>query len=494
MKNSRKTSDGKECLKPLINFTAGDLTLYTMEFIKKHAGWIRFGTAALAWLLWVIWLGNYWFLLGLPVIYDIYISKKVNWTFWKKREGKNSTFVEWLDALIYAVIAVTFINIFFFQNYKIPTGSMEKDLLIGDHLFVSKLSYGPRLPNTPISFPFAHHTLPLTRHTRSYVEWVQWPYRRLAGFGQVKNNHNVVFNFPEGDTVILEMQAQSYYAVLRQVAADLYERERPAGNAGRDRNHYLAQARHFLHQNYNIASRPVDKRDNYIKRCVAIPGDTLEIRRGEVFINGQSADAGLEHLQYMYIVRTDGTALNMRSIERLGIYRDDVSSYSVSEYYLPLTSENAGHIARFGNVVSVTRWERNPVEYNPAVFPNDPGFPWNEDNLGPLVLPSRGATVPVSPENIALYERIIRAYELNTLEIRDNAIFINGRETGSYTFEMDYYFMVGDNRHNSLDSRFWGFVPEDHIVGRPRFIWLSLDPSRSGLARIRWSRLFSGTG
>ncbi len=465
-----------------------------MEFIKKHATWIRFGIAALAWILWVIWLGNYWFLLGLPVIYDIYVSKKVNWTFWKKREGKNSTIIEWLDALIYAIVAVTFINIFFFQNYKIPTGSMEKDLLIGDHLFVSKLSYGPRLPNTPISFPFAHHTLPLTRHTRSYVEWIQWPYKRLAGFGEIQNNHNVVFNFPEGDTVILEMQAQSYYAVLRQVTRELYERDRNTQNGNRDINHYKPEARRFLEQNYNIAARPVDKRDNYIKRCVATPGDTFEIRSGEIFINGRSMDAGLDHIQFMYIVRTDGTPLNIRALERLKIYRDDISQYSVSEYYIPLTGENAEKIAGFRNVVSVERWVNDPGNNNRDVFPHDGAYPWNEDHFGPLVIPAKGVTVPLNTTNIVLYERIIEAYELNTLEIKDEEIFINGEKTDTYTFEMDYFFMVGDNRHNSLDSRFWGFVPQDHVVGRPRFIWLSLDPSRSGLSRIRWSRLFSGTG
>jgi signal peptidase I len=465
-----------------------------MDFINKHAPRIKFGIAAIAYILWVVWLGNYWFLLGLPVIYDLYISKKVNWTFWKKREGKNNTFIEWLDALIYAIIAVTFINIFFFQNYKIPTGSMEKDLLIGDHLFVSKLSYGPRLPNTPLSFPFAHHTLPLTRYTRSYVEWILLPYNRLAGFREIANNHNVVFNFPEGDTVILEMQTQSYYAIVRQFANDLYERDRFSQADTRDIDHYKSEARRSLEQTYNIASRPVDKRDNYIKRCVAIPGDTLEIKEGEIFINGQSMDNELENLQFLHVVRTDGTALNMRSLERLGIYRDDVTTYSASEYYLPLTRENVENITNFRNVVSVTRWKTPEDSHNASVFPHDPAYPWNEDNFGPLVMPAKGVTITIDTANIVLYQRIIEAYENNTMEITNGGIFINGAKADTYTFAMDYYFMVGDNRHNSLDSRFWGFVPHDHVVGRPRFIWLSLDPTRSGLGRIRWSRLFSATG
>jgi signal peptidase I len=464
-----------------------------MEFFKNNAPAIRFGIAALAYVLWVVWLGNYWFLLGLIIIYDIYVSKKVNWAFWKRRDGRNNAIIEWIDALIYAIIAVTLINIFFFQNYKIPTGSMEKELLIGDHLFVSKLSYGPRLPNTPISFPFAHHTLPLTRYTKSYVEWVQWPYKRLAGFSEVNNNHNVVFNFPEGDTVILEMQAQSYYAVLREFANQLRQRDLFSQENSREMDHYKSEARKLLHQNHSIAARPVDKRDNYIKRCVAIPGDTLEIISGEVFINGSSMDEELDNLQFIYIVRTDGTPLNIRSLERLDIYRDDISTYSASEYSIPLTRENVENITGFRNVVSVRKWENPAENYNAAVFPHDPSYPWNEDNFGPLVMPARGVTVSIDTTTIMLYRRIIEAYENNVLEIREGTILINGEKAENYTFGMDYYFMIGDNRHNSLDSRFWGFVPVDHIVGRPKFIWLSLDGTRSGFRRIRWNRLFSGT-
>lgn len=463
-----------------------------MEFFKKHALMIKYVLVSLAYLIWVIWLGNYWLLIGLPVIYDIYISRKVNWSFWKKREGKNSTFVEWIDALIYAVIAVTFINIFFFQNYKIPTGSMEKDLLIGDHLFVSKLSYGPRIPNTPVSFPFAHHTLPLTSSSRSYVEWLSWPYKRLAGLTEIDNNHIVVFNFPEGDTVILEMQTQSYYGIVRQLANEVQERDMYAGTETKNQGLYNSEARNYIEQNYTRVARPVDKRDNYIKRCVAIPGDTLEIRSGEVFINGQSMDGGLEHLQFQYIVRTDGTPLNVRALERLDIYASDIGG-SPPEYYIPLTQANVANLKNFRNVVSVTKWENPAGNFSRAVFPHDAAYPWNEDNFGPLVIPANGATVTINAGNISIYQRVIEAYELNQVEVIGDEVLINGERAGNYTFEMDYYFLVGDNRHNSLDSRFWGFVPEDHVVGRPVFIWLSLDRTRSGLSRIRWNRMFSGT-
>ncbi len=463
-----------------------------MQLNKQHFTWIKFGFVSSAYILWVIWLGNFWFLFGLPVIFDIYISKKVNWTFWKKREGKNSTFIEWLDALIFAVIAVTFINIFFFQNYKIPTGSMEKSLLIGDHLFVSKLTYGPKLPNTPLSFPFAHNTMPLTRNVKSYLEWIRLPYTRLSGFKEVKNNDIVVFNFPEGDTVILEMQDQSYYNVKLQYAAELAGNRLFQGKSRNEVNEYIADAREYIHENFTVTSRPVDKRDNYIKRCVATPGDTLTMVSGEIFINGEPFDTGNENIQYQHIVRTDGTPLNQRALENMGINRNEIMSYSSTEYFIPLTKSNAEALSGFPNVLSVTKWENRKGNFSPYVFPHNPAYRWNEDYFGPLVIPAKGETVEIDTINISKYKRIIEAYEGNTLDISENGIFINGEKTGSYTFQMDYYFMVGDNRHNSLDSRYWGFVPKDHIVGSPVFIWLSLDQNRSGLSKIRWNRLFSG--
>jgi len=266
---------------------------------------IRFAVVAFLYILVVIWIGNYLFLIGLAVIYDLYISEKVNWTFWKKRHAKNSAFIEWIDALIFAVIAVSLINIFLFQNYRIPTPSMEKSLLVGDHLFVSKLAYGPRMPNTPIAFPFTQHTMPLTGG-KSWSNLILWPYKRLAGAGKVKNNDPIVFNFPAGDTVVVEEQATSYYEIVRRRARELKEMD--AGSSKHD-NYFLQQARKEVRDKYTVIYRPVDRRDNYVKRCIGIPGDTVTIKKGVLFVNGKIVpDNGTQ--QTTYSVTTNGTTIN----------------------------------------------------------------------------------------------------------------------------------------------------------------------------------------
>lgn len=462
------------------------------ELYNKNKKRVHFSFAAIAYLLWTIWLGNYWFLLGLPVIFDIYISKKVNWAFWKKREGKNSTFIEWLDALIFAVIAVTFINIFFFQNYKIPTGSMEKSLLVGDHLFVSKLTYGPKLPNTPLTFPFTHHTMPLSQKSKSYLEWIKLPYKRLAGLKEIKHNDVVVFNFPEGDTVIIQMQSQSYYAVARMYARELAVSDQRNDRPVKSDSEYLAAARKMIAESYDVKARPVDKRDNYIKRCVALPGDTFQIKSGKVFINGKMNETDVAKIQYQSIVSTDGEPVNQKALDKMGIFQDEMYWMNPGEFVVPLTQENFNKLKKFPNILNIEKYENQKNNFSINVFPHSPNFQWNEDNFGPLVIPQEGKTVKLSLENLPLYERIIHAYEGNVINVKDSIIYINEEPANSYTFKMNYYFLMGDNRHNSLDSRFWGFVPYDHIVGSPVFIWLSLDKRQKGLKKIRWSRLFSG--
>jgi len=457
----------------------------------KHR-YFKFGLTATIYILWVVWLENPWFLLGLAIIFDWFITKKVNWTFWKKPGQKPSKLIEWVDALIFAVIAASLIRLFIIEAYTIPTSSMEKTLLAGDYLFVSKVSYGPKMPNTPLSFPFAHNTLPLTQKTKSYLEWVKWPYNRLDGLDKVERNDIVVFNFPAGDTVILQMQDKDYYSFVRQWATELKNRDINNGNQVKDYSHYKDMARQYFRENYDIASRPVDKRTNYIKRCVGLPGDSLRIQSGQVYINGQE-QRHFEDMQYNYYVKTNGTKINSVLLDRMGINRNDINYIpSSSLYQMPLTRENLQKIKNFSNVVNVRRYENtSPGSVNHAIFPFDKDYSWTEDNFGPVYIPRKGATVKLTLQNLPLFERIIDTHEGNDLRVQDSTIYINGEAANEYTFEMDYYFMMGDNRHNSADSRYWGFVPENHVVGKAVFIWLSVDRYGSFIDRIRWERLFN---
>ncbi len=458
-----------------------------MKIFSSKYFW--FSIASIIYILFVIWIGNYWFLLGLAIIFDIYITKKVNWTFWKKRNGKNSTFVEWIDALIFAIIAVTIINIFFFQNYRIPTGSMEKSLLIGDHLFVSKVDYGPRMPNTPIAFPFTQNTIPVLK-TKSWSDLVHWPYKRLAGLGKVKNNDPIVFNFPAGDTVVLEDQATAYYEIVRRTARELMEKENFSGSTVKSMENYFSRARKEIWQRYHIVYRPIDRRDNYVKRCIGIPGDTIFIDEAVVYVNGKKIPE-IKTQQITYAVQTNGTTINPKAFERLNISKSDYQYFVGSAYIMFLTQENAEKISKFSNVLSVQPVLARRGEFAPYIFPYKSSLKWNEDNFGPLWIPYKGATVKIDTSNIMIYERIIDVYEGNDLKIDKADIYINGQKADSYTFRMDYYWMMGDSRHNSADSRYWGFVPEDHVVGKPKFIWLSIDKERTGFRKIRWERMFT---
>lgn len=377
----------------------------------------------------------------------------------KKEKKKKPVWREWLDAAVFAIVAATIIRTFLIEAYTIPTGSMEGSLLVNDYLFVSKVSYGPRVPMTPLSVPLVHNTMPMTGG-KSYSESVRWDYRRLWGLGDVERYDIVVFNFPEGDTIIKEMPEQDYYIATRSVGRDV------------------------ILNNYTIESRPVDKTDNYIKRCMAIAGDTIEIRNGAVFVNGKPSPE-FPHVKLEYEVTTNGSPLSAEMLEE---YDVEIVSINGNRYKLLIENEAVPVVQK---QPQVTRFipQLAPVgETGPVsawAFPQDTAYyRWNQDNFGPVWIPKAGATVQLTPQNIALYRRIIDVYEENDFSEQNGQYFINGQRANSYTFKMDYYWMMGDNRHNSLDSRFWGFVPENHIVGKAWFVWLSY-----GEDGMRWSRL-----
>lgn len=452
--------------------------------------WVKFSVVSLIYILWfVIWTRNLWWLLGVIVIYDIYISKFINriwldrYRAYKKNHKGFRKAMEWVEALLFAVVVVVPLKIYFFGMYVIPSSSMEQTLLVGDYIFVNKVHYGPKMPNTPISFPFVQNTLPLTKTTPSYVDWVQWPYKRLTGRDVVKNDDVVVFNFPEGDTVALgtitvpdeygrametDVSTTSYYELLRSL--------------GRER----------VYKELEVKYRPVDKRENYIKRCVAVAGDTLQVIDGNVYING-NAQKEIPGVQYIYMVNVTAP-IGMKAFERLGINQKEINyNPEAGRYTMPLTAEGVELITSLPEVTDVIRFvSRVP---SAAIFPHDPEqYPWTEDIFGPLWVPQAGITVSLTLENLPLYERIIRNYEGNTLSVNhaDSTIYVNGIPSKDYTFKMDYYFMMGDNRHNSADSRFWGFVPVDHIEGKASFVWLSITPGKNILTGIRWGRMFRG--
>ena len=436
-----------------------------------HNKWARLIFWSLLYLLWVIWLGNYWWLLGLAVIFDHHITRKVKWLFWKKeyKEGeKRNAWLDWLDAIIFAVVFVTFINIFFFQAFKIPSSSMESSLLTGDHLFVSKLAFGPRIPQTPLTIPFTHNVI---FGKESYSTLIQNDYRRLKGFRNVRRGDYVVFGFPDGDSVLVKAPSEDYYTVCR-----LYGKDYAVRNYG------------------PVIARPSDKKDHYVKRCVAVAGDTLTIVDGRVHINSEPQTVW-PGVQSTYAVITNGTRINQKTLDRLGLniaelyYDETLPGYP----QMALTASMLEKVKACPNVTAVEELDDvYPPDYPDSylmLFPFRENFRWTRDNYGPIWIPKAGVTVKLNAEVLPLYERIIRDYEHNSLQVNaDGRIIINGEETDEYTFSQDYYFMMGDNRHNSLDSRYWGFVPEDHIVGRPAVIWLSTDSSRSFPSNIRWRR------
>ncbi|MDE5560460.1 MAG: S26 family signal peptidase [Bacteroidaceae bacterium] len=442
----------------------------------------------------LVWIRSWWGIVVLPFIFDAYVTKKINWGWWKELENPVSrTIMSWVDAIVFALVAVYFVNIYFFQNYTIPSSSLEKSLLVGDYLFVSKMAYGPRVPQTPLHAPLCQHTLPFDLG-KSYIESVQWDYKRVTP-KEITLNDIVVFNYPGGDTVAYACQNRDYYLLCKELY--MYNMPVPAETDSlsalewyRFYNHAIQTGSDYVKNNPSsfgqVDWRPVDRRENYVKRCVGLPGQTLEIRDHIVYLDGVP-NKEPDNVQYNYEVQLLAP-LPEPLVRELGISGEDL--LSLRNYgYMPLTARaKAALEARPDLVASVKYHPQNETE---NLYPLNGHTGWTCDNYGPVWIPAKGETVKLTMDNLPVYERPIRIYEGNDLCVTDDGrILINGRESTEYTFRMDYYWMQGDNRHNSADSRYWGFVPEDHVVGKPVIIWLSVDPDRSGFSSIRWNRMF----
>ena len=425
----------------------------------SRGGWIRagiWGTLYVVFVFWVAW-GD-WASLGwlvlLPLIVDAFTTKYINYSWWRKyKESKPwlYTVLSWVDAIVFALVAVYFINLYIFQNYQIPSSSLEKTLRVGDFLYVSKMAYGARVPQTPLSMPLVQHTMPnWLGGGKSYLDKPHWEYKRLAGWTSPQKGDIVVFNFPAGDTVCTRMQNPDYYT-LRYAYGETFIRQRKDIFG-------------------DIVTRPVDRRENYVKRCVGTPGDSLQIIDNVIYVNGER-EPEREGLQLNYFIQTDGHIFGAKYLDKLGISLADRIQIDATTWHFPLTQAMKEELEKNNHVLAMIV---EPQERGGHVYPLGHNE-WTRDNYGPIYIPRKGDKILITEENYWLYKRIAEAYEFQPMRI--------GEE---YTFAMDYYWMMGDNRHNSADSRYWGFVPEDHIVGRPVFIWLSLDKEKH---KIRWNRL-----
>ena len=460
--------------------------------------WITFAIVLVLYLLFLLWIKSWWGLIVVPFIFDVYISKKIPWMFWKDAKSPTvKSIMSWVDAIVFSLIAVYFVNIYLFQNYQIPSSSLEKSLLVGDFLYVSKVSYGPRVPNTPLSMPLAQHTLPII-NTKSYIEKPQWPYKRAKGLGQVKHNDIVVFNFPAGDTVALNHQQTDFYWLAYSEGKKMYPKEVNMDSISRSQQAalfdlYYNAGRKLILSNPRAYGetlyRPIDRRENYVKRCIALPGDTLQIIQRDIYLNGVKQEDP-EGVEYLYVIHGTGKTIPLEVFRELGLSLEDTQDYQAgaTKFRLPLTQKAYGELlARKDLVTSIYPFPMMAAD----LYPLNLYTKWSVDNYGPIWIPAKGSTISLTEDNLPVYERCIRAYEGNTLEKRKDGIYINGQKTDTYTFKMDYYWMMGDNRHNSADSRSWGFVPEDHVVGKPLLVWLSLDKDRGWFdGKIRWNRIF----
>ena len=426
-----------------------------------------FGLSALIWSLLVIWV-ELWYLLLLDlVLFDLIVTRKFDWTLRRLGLPRHlQAGLEWLFILLLALASSLTIKVLFVETYKIPTPSMEETLLAGDFIFVSKLAYGPRLPETPLAIPFYHNKLPSGK--KSYSEKLKMPHKRLKGFSRVKRDDIIVFNFPAGDTMVVQYPGQNYYSLVRQ-----YGRE-------------------YIQSEFDIITHPVDKRENYIKRCIALPGDTLQILGGQVRVNGKTRPV-LPHQKFKYYVTTNGRPLPDALLDSLKILKTEVTyNPANSLHVLYLAEAYVETLKSFPQVRSIKKYVEPTLSFqNQEIFPHSPHYRWTGDNFGPLEVPAKGDTLQLDMLNLPIYQRLISTYEHNDLQIVDGEIHLNGELADRYVVQMDYFFVMGDNRHNSADSRYWGFVPEDHLLGKAVAVWFSIEPDKRIIGGLRKERIFS---
>ena len=465
--------------------------------------WAKMLVVVALYIWFLAWVDAWWGLIVVPFIFDAYITKKIPWTWWKELENPvTRTIMSWVDAIVFALVAVYFVNIYFFQNYTIPSSSLEKSLLVGDYLFVSKMSYGPRVPQTPLSLPLVQHTLP--NGMKSYSELIQWDYKRVSP-KPVQLNDIVVFNYPSGDTVVANpiYQPQDFYGMCYGYGRQIVEQANPmmpvldSLTTLQQRqlyNIFYAVGRQYITENRaefgEVMSRPVDRRENYVKRCVGLPGQTLQIKDRIIYLDGV-ANKEPDNVQYNYRIRLKGGARDLPEAlaRELSLSSDDLRDLHQTGV-MPLTATVRDALLQRTDIVESI--DVDTTASAAELYPLNGYTGWTRDNYGPIWIPKKGESIALTLENLPIYERPIAVYEGNRLRVDDNGvIYINDTVATSYTFRMDYYWMQGDNRHNSADSRYWGFVPEDHIVGKPIMIWLSTDKDRSWFdGHIRWKRLF----